>query len=49
MNKRTILKNDTLHSIYLNIRNIDLLYKNIQKKPQVGPNNNKNHLNTSGH
>lgn len=53
MHKRTIKKkrrNHTLHSIHQNIRNIDLLFKNIHKQPQVGPNDkNDSDLNESGH
>lgn len=40
MHKRTNKKKiQTLHSIYQNIRNIDLLFKDIHKQPQVGPSN----------
>lgn len=43
-------RNHTLHSIHQNIRNIDLLFKNIHKQPQVGPNDkNDSDLNESGH
>lgn len=51
MHKRTIKKkNHTLHSNYQNIRNIDLLFKNIHKQTQIGPSNkNEKDLNKSGH
>lgn len=49
MHKRTI-KTHNLNSIYQNIRNIDLLFKNIHKQPQVGPSNkNEKDLDKSGH
>lgn len=34
---KELLKNHTLHSIYPDIRNIDLLFKNIHTQPQLVP------------